>query len=156
MAYVRESILNDAIKLAPNMKEGDVAEIKASNNLTPLQALIIPFTVEHAIIYTVIGDGEEPIAMFGSCPTPDEETGLVWLLSAESLIQKTYKTRFLRECKHWIGEISKPYSYVYNYVDVRNWKSVRWLEHFGFKILKTEPYGVHKLDFHLLMRENNV
>ena len=156
MAYVREAVLNDALELAPNMKEGDVEEIKASNNLIPLEALVIPFTIPNSITYTAIGNREEPIAMFGSCPTPDEKTGVVWLLSAESLIQKTYRTRFLRECNHWIDVISKPYSYVYNHVDVRNWKSVRWLEHCGFNIIKTEPYGVHQLDFHLLMRENNV
>ena len=44
--YVRPAILADALELAPKMKAEDRAEILASNNASPLKALVEPFTYE--------------------------------------------------------------------------------------------------------------
>ena len=53
--YVRKAILKDALELAPKMRKEDRAEILASDNMSPLQALVVPFTIEGARIYSIIG-----------------------------------------------------------------------------------------------------
>ena len=42
--YVRPAILKDTLELAPRIRQADRAEIRASNNSSPLQALVFPFT----------------------------------------------------------------------------------------------------------------
>ena len=57
--YVRPAILADALELAPKMKAEDRAEILASNNASPLKALVEPFTYEKGKIYSIIGTKDE-------------------------------------------------------------------------------------------------
>ncbi len=52
--YVRKAKLNDAIELAPKMRPADVLEIKRSDDTSPLEALIIPFTLEHSKTYSIM------------------------------------------------------------------------------------------------------
>ena len=62
--YVRKAILKDALELAPKMRKEDRAEILASDNMTPLQALVVPFTIEGARIYSIIGTKDEGVIGF--------------------------------------------------------------------------------------------
>ena len=56
---VREAVINDCIDLAPKMRLADRREIKASDNLSPLKALVLPFTYEGAKNYSILGTKEE-------------------------------------------------------------------------------------------------
>ena len=88
--YVRPAILADALELAPKMKAEDRAEILASNNASPLKALVEPFTYEKGKIYSIIGTKDEGvIGMFGCCPSQLPEYGVVWLLSSNDLYKHT-------------------------------------------------------------------
>ena len=51
---VREAVINDCIDLAPKMRLADRREIKASDNLSPLKALVLPFTYEGAKNYSIL------------------------------------------------------------------------------------------------------
>ena len=153
--YVRKAILADALELAPKMKKEDRAEIIASNNASPLRALVEPFTYDEAKIYSIIGTKDEGvIGMFGSCPTQLPEYGVVWLLSSDELYKHT--RQFLKECPYWVAQMSQGYEYVYNFVDQRNWKTLKWLQFLGFDVKeKIEQYGHGKLPFLLMMKEIN-
>lgn len=151
--YVRPAILKDALDLAPRIRKGDRAEILASNNSTPLQALVIPFTQPNGRVYSIIGtESEGVIGMFGSAPTAESEYGVAWLLSSEVLFKHT--KQFIKECPVWINEMGKGYKYLYNFVDKRNWKALKWLQYLGFEA-KTEigDYGFGKMPFLLMMKE---
>ena len=52
--------------------------------------------------------------------------------------------------------MGKGYKYVYNFVDKRNWKSLKWLQFLGFEP-KQEigDYGLGKMPFLLMMKEIN-
>ena len=63
--YVRPAILKDALELAPKMRKEDRAEILASDNMSPLQALVVPFTIKGAKIYSIIGTKEEGVIGIG-------------------------------------------------------------------------------------------
>ena len=153
--YVRPAILADAIQLAPKMRIADREEIRASNGSSPLEALVIPFTYEKSRSYTIIGTAKEGvIGMFGVAPTKDPEYGIAWLLSSEDLFKQT--KRFIKECPYWVSQMSEGYTYIYNWVDRRNWKSLKWLQFLGFEAKEEiKQYGVGKLPFLLMIKETN-
>ena len=153
--YVRKAELNDALELAPKMRIGDRKEIMASNGSTPLESLVIPFTQKGAKIYSIIGTKSEGvIGMFGSTPTKEKDYGVVWLLSSEHLFR--HIKQFIKECPKWVAEMSEGYEYVYNFVDERNWKSLKWLQFLGFEPKKKiGDFGVGKMPFLLMMKEVN-
>ena len=153
--YVRPAILKDALELAPKIRKGDREEIQASGNVSPLKALVIPFTQDRAKIYSVIGtESEGVIGMFGVASCADPEYGVAWMLSSELLFKHT--KQFIKECPQWIEEMGKGYKYLYNFVDKRNWKSLKWLQYLGFEpSTEIKDYGYGKIPFLLMMKEIN-
>ena len=153
--YVRPAILKDALELAPKIRKGDREEIQASSNVSPLKALVIPFTQDRAKIYSVIGtESEGVIGMFGVASCEDPEYGVAWMLSSELLFKHT--KQFIKECPQWIEEMGKGYKYLYNFVDKRNWKSLKWLQYLGFEpSTEIKDYGYGKIPFLLMMKEIN-
>tara|TARA_R100001460_G_scaffold8743_3_gene21466 strand:- start:445 stop:918 length:474 start_codon:yes stop_codon:yes gene_type:complete len=151
--YVRKAELNDALKLAPKIRIGDRQEIMASNGASPLEALVVPFTHKKGKIYSIIGTKSEGvIGMFGSTPSKEKGYGVVWLLSSEHLFKHT--KQFIKECPKWVNDMSKGYKYVYNFVDERNWKSLKWLQFLGFEPKqKIGDFGIGKMPFLLMMKE---
>ena len=153
--YVRPAVLADVLQLAPKMRKADREEILASHGKTPLESLVIPFTYEKARSYTIIGTAKEGvIGMFGVSPTKDPEYGIAWLLSSEILFKHT--KQFIKECPYWVSQMSEGYTYIYNWVDRRNWKSLKWLQFLGFEPKEEmKNYGVGKLPFLLMIKETN-
>ena len=151
--YVRPAILADAIQLAPEMRIADREEIRASNGSSPLKALVVPFTYKKGRSYTIIGTAKEGvIGMFGVAPTKDPEYGIAWLLSSEDLFKHT--KQFMKECPYWISQMGNGYEYLYNWVDRRNWKSLKWLQYLGFEPKnEMKQYGAGKLPFLLMVKE---
>jgi hypothetical protein len=45
--FVKQAVLQDALDLAPKIRKSDREEIRASDNQSPLEALVKPFTVEN-------------------------------------------------------------------------------------------------------------
>ena len=152
--YVRKAELKDALELAPKIRKGDRQEIMASDGASPLEALVIPFT-QQGKIYSIIGTKSEGvIGMFGSSPVKEKGYGIVWLLSSEDLFK--HIKQFIKECPKWVHDMSKDYEHVYNFVDERNWKSLKWLQFLGFEPKrKIGDFGVGKIPFILMMKEVN-
>ena len=150
---VREAVLSDALELAPKMRKLDRQEIQASHGVTPLKALVLPFTYEKHKTFTILGTEQEGvIGMFGSTPSEqDPQYGVAWLLSSEQLFNHT--RQFLRECPKWIKEMGQDYKYLYNYVDVRNEVGNKWLKFLGFNLIDTVNYGYEKKLFNLMIKE---
>jgi hypothetical protein len=152
---VREAVLNDALELAPKMRKLDKQEIRASHGLSPLKALVTPFTYKTHKTYTILGTEQEGVVgMFGSTPNIDDpQYGVAWLLSSEQLFNHT--RQFLRECPKWVNEMGEGYTYLYNFIDERNWQSLKWLQFLGFEPRKKLPYGVENKDFIFVIKEMN-
>ena len=152
--YVRPAILKDALELAPNMRKDDRAEIMASDNMSPLQALVVPFTIKGARIYSIIGTKEEGvIGMFGSTPSSEPDFGIAWLLSSDKLA-KNHARQFLKECPYWVAQMGEGYKHLYNFVDKRNWVALKWLQLLGFTAREEVPtYGHKQIPFLLMMKE---
>lgn len=153
MAYVRRAISADVLFLADKIRQADLDEIKASDNVGATEALMTPFEYRGHRTWSVIGTEEEyVIGMFGSVPTIEPDYGIAWLLSSEELFK--YKKEFIKQSPQWVDEMGKGYKYLYNYVDCRNEKSIKWLRYLGFNTIeREEQYGKGKMPFYLMMKE---
>jgi len=152
-AFVRKAELIDAIELAPRLRKIDREEIKAASNISCLEALVTPFTFETAKTYSVVKtETDEVLGMFGSAPANDPEYGVAWLLSCEDLYRHTKE--FVKQSPHWINEMGQGYTYLYNFVDKRNWKSLKWLQYLGFEPKEQiDNYGFGNTPFLLMIKE---
>ena len=151
--YVRIAKLADVLELAPKIRKGDRAEIRASDNASPLEALVVPFTIEGHKTYSIIGTKEEGvIGMFGSTPSAEKGYGCAWLLSSEDLLK--HRKEFIKQNPYWIAKMGKGYKYLYNFVDKRNWVSLKWLQRLQFEARQEFPeYGYAKIPFLLMIKE---
>jgi len=139
------SIADHCANLAPNLRQSDVDEIRASHGiLDPLTAL------EHAMLSSdecfSILDGDDTVAMFGVC---DEsflsERGVVWMLARD---MRPHARQLLSRAPEYIARLTEGYESVYNYVDARNDQAIRFLSRMGFDIHPPEPHGLAGLPFH--------
>ena len=149
MSFVRQAVLMDAIVLAPNLRQADYDELLATTYRSPLECLITPFTRSDSQIYTIVGDHEEILGMFGI-----GKEGAIWMLSSEGLYDN-YREPFIRQCRKWIDLLQADHPVIYNFVDVRNTKAIRWLKFCGFTVdSDPQPYGHWGNPFYLLHRQS--
>ena len=148
MGYVRQSKLRDAFELSLNLRQADLDELAVSSHEHPIVILSTPFAYPNFFqTYTIVHDDNSVIAMFGV-----SEDGVVWMLASDTLFQ-IHTERFLRECRFWVDILQGPHRVIYNWVDHRNKKSIRWLKFCGFEISPTTvPYGPYGHPFYLLYR----
>ena len=147
---VREAKLEDTFIMAHDMRDIDKQEIWASNRARPLDALVRSVRNSERA-RTGLVDGEIA-CMFGICrQNLMGRTGTIWMLGTDLLEQ--HATRFLRENKKEIVDISSECIIIENYCDARNKVTIRWLKWLGFTIEEVEPYGVYNLPFHHFHKE---
>lgn len=140
---VRRSQRSDVDYLKSRLRQSDVDEVMASNGHTPEEALKL--SLDKSIWAATVQNGH-PLAMFGI--NPESILGsraIVWMLASDDL--KTIERRFIRNSKKFIKMMLEYYSYLYNYVDNRNEKSIEWLQYCGADIREPAPYGKAGLPF---------
>ena len=150
MAHYRDSVQEDVYVLAAKMRLADVEEVKASNALTPTEALQQGFDMSKA--QSIIHKGEL-IGMFG-CAHVDELIGSPWMLGSDKIPQ--IKKDLLTQSVEWVKEVNQQYPLLINYVDARNKVSIRWLNHIGFSFVQFIPkFGVGGIPFYEFVRINH-
>ncbi|MAH44909.1 hypothetical protein CMI37_03720 [Candidatus Pacearchaeota archaeon] len=139
MPQVRLSQAEDCVSLAGQLRSADLKELQA-HGVTPEKALTVGYEASTPC-YTIEHEGE-PVAMFGVSPLTvgvPKQTGAVWLLGSDRI--KDIRTRFLRESRQWLEEISKPYALLANVVHEENALHIRWLQFLGFTFVrKVSPF----------------
>lgn len=145
-AYIRPATIEDAICVALNVREADRLEIWASDQLTPVAALVRAYN-RSAACFCLVVDGEIA-CIYGVAPLSTlTGTASPWMIGTD-LIKKNQFT-FLRKCKKSVLDMVRPYSTLTNYVDSRNKLSIRWLKWLGFNVnARPEPYGAMGMLFH--------
>lgn len=151
MAHVRQAILMDALDLAPNVRAADVQEVSRSDNISPLYALVLPFTDPTSQTYSMIGDDGTILGMFGI-----SAAGVVWMLASDSLYGN-HKRQFIRECRQWVDVMQADHEIIHNFVDEENTVAIRWLQFLGFEVQDiSEPYGHHQRPFKYFYRRRKI
>jgi hypothetical protein len=139
---VNLAVQSDLYRIADNMRAADRREVKASSGFSPRKALLVSFYRSDKC-YTVLLN-EKPIAMFGVTQSDHPDAAVVWLLATPDL-EKVW-VRFLRESRRWMDELQAGYKAIYNFIDCRNTKSIRWLEAHGWKQIRRSKEFSHKQD----------
>jgi hypothetical protein len=117
------------------MREADRAELEAASEGWdgPLHALLTSFSMTPESVALEIDD--LPAAILGIAPYPQHpRIGCPWLLGTDALAE--HKVWFVRETRACLSALSKDsFDVLYNDVDVRYAKAVRWLEFLNFAVV---------------------
>jgi hypothetical protein len=126
--------------IAARMRPADVAEVLASSNRLPHEALMFSLS-RSSICWTALVD-HRPEVMFGVADL-NVLTGLgaPWLLGTDA-VERNYRL-FLRQSLSWREQLSQRYAVLRNFVDDRNEVSKRWLAWMGFTLFDPIPVGVN-------------
>lgn len=133
--------------IAANLREADRQELLASRGeMTPADAIARAVLLSSHCWVVTAHDGE-PVAIFGAAPVSlIESVGSPWFLSTERAYE--YPRALVIEGRRYLSRMRETYSHLYNYVDARNDRSIRWLSRIGFKLHEPTPYGAARLPFH--------
>lgn len=142
----------DVGAVASDMREADRLEVAASSGRTPWLALHRAFVLSHDS-WTVLADGQ-PVAMFGVGKKDRNGNACAWLLGTPWMDQPAAARHIWRHSVEWIEKLHKHSDALFNWIDARNTRSLRWLRRLGFRPAFEEPeYGVAKIPFTLMISE---
>ena len=141
----------DIADLAANMREQDVAEVRACGH-TDLHAVIADGVKRSTLCWSCFVDGELA-AIFGCAPggTMLDPTGVPWLLGTD-LIPKHGRI-FVRVSPPYIARMLAAFPRLSNAVHAENTVAVRWLRKVGFHLHPAVPVGPHGAPFHIFEME---
>jgi len=145
---IRESTHEDILPIAFNMRHADVEEIWASHNATPLEALNRGIMFSKPCLTALWK--EKPVAMFGVTPMK-AGNAIVWFLGTD--VVDKHRVCFCKMSRFIMKKFYEIYPTMYNWVDVRNTKSIEWLKWLGAKFDSACEYGSEQLMFnHFVLR----
>lgn len=141
---IQDTTQMDLGPVALRMREADKNEIWASHLLEPLPALELGF--KFSKICRTAFQNARPVAIFGVVPNPEKVgTASIWMLGTDDLLR--LKISFGDISRKMIDSFLELYPMLYNYVDVRNLRSIAWLKSCGAEFSEPAPYGVAKKPF---------
>lgn len=144
--HMRPATLEDAVSLAPRLRQADLQELVASagpcDPVVPL-ALGVATSVP---CYALIARDGELSALLGVTPTVDRMCGAIWLLGTDAIERNARD--FLRHTRSVADKLNDLYPVLFNYVDERNTVHRRWIEWAGFTFInRIEHHGAEKRPF---------
>lgn len=133
--------------IAENIRDADRQELWASSRSDPLDAMLKGME-RTASSFVAIYDGQVA-AMFGASPySIMGDKGAAWMIGSKVLEQPGAQKDLLRLSVPVLDYMLDQFpALLYNFVDQRNDKAIRWLRWLGFQFGEAMPYGVDKLPF---------
>lgn len=148
---IRPATLGDADWLAPRLRQRDLDEARAAGGADVEATLYDAITRSGDLCWTV--EAKRPLFVVGCAPAEGiPGLGSPWLLATDAVAR--YPAALTRVSRQCLAQMLAAYSALYNYVDVRNVDSVRWLELLGFTVGEPEIYGVERRLFRPFMMGN--
>jgi hypothetical protein len=138
-ATIRSAVVPDCSSLARVLRDADIAEVKASSGLSPGDALLRAYVLSHDCF--TVEDSTGPVCMFGVV-RDSKTTGRIWLLGSDRMF--LYRRQLLTEPRLWLDHWRQKYKVLTNFVDARNVRHVRWLEHMGCRFIREVPDFGHE------------
>jgi hypothetical protein len=134
--------------LAPRLRAGDVAEIRATAGVGPLDGLL------SSLSGTCAGGGQawalliggEVAALWGVRPLTDlHHVGVVWLLTGD-LVDR-HRRIFMERSRAELRALLRPFAVLRNYIDARYSRALRWARWTGAELGQPRRFGVEARDF---------
>ena len=135
--YMDIAIPDDCFELVPKLKQTDRYELPTINK-EPLLSLLYPFRIQrkNIITFSLFNNKDEVIAMWGVCPTKENERiGVIWYLSSEEPMQS-----FVKFCKGnipFVRYVEEHYDFLFNICTPEQKKTIKWLKFLGFTFKNT-------------------
>lgn len=134
------------VELLPQIRRQDNAEVIASDgNLVRgcCNALYLsddPIAMRDKQGGLIAVYGAAPLSLLGG------REAAPWLLGTERM--RVNALSVYHDMRLYLDFLSEHYDRLFNYVDVRNEESVKWLASLGFSIGDPEPRGPYRMPFH--------
>jgi hypothetical protein len=141
-----EPITSSAIEyIIRNMRQTDIDEVKAADGSTPGQAVNNSIMLSDQAYIIVIK--EVPVAVFGLVQEGKLlGAGVPWLLGTDDIDDNPFT--FIKAVNGILKKMMISSPGLMNYVHSKNKKSIRMLEHLGFKMVKDINLGQNNELFH--------
>ena len=144
---VRQANEFDCAELAVTLRTADRRELEAASSAPPL-IILLDAIRDSSECWTLLHSGRV-MAMWGVVPREDfsllGRVGSAWLLTSD-LVEMFPKT-FMSVCMRELSELLDRWDGVFNFIDVRHEKAIRWAERLGFRLADPAPYGEQGLPF---------
>lgn len=134
-------------ELARSARAADVAEVGAIG--TTIKQALDDGLASSRKAYTVLIDGKVA-CMFGARAYSElSGIGIVWMLGTTLLETPEGRRGLVRHAGPAIRHLLSLYpELIFNYVDARNARALRFLRWAGFTLMDPVPYGPSRLPFH--------
>jgi hypothetical protein len=134
--------------IAEHARAADVAEVQASSGATIEQALTEGLRISTRA-YTALLDGE-PVAMMGVNPYSElSGSGVAWMLATSALDTTKGRRAVVRCAQPVLDDFRERYpGMIWNAVDARNARAIRFLKWAGFTFVDPVPVGPEKRPFY--------
>lgn len=139
---VRQATLDDAIKIAPMLREQDRREVLAASGEMPEAVLPRSFgdiAADGDVIFAETTDGD-PILIAGVRET-QPRIGAIWMIGTPLL--EDYAFRYARSARRKTNEWHKRWPLLWNMAWADNDLHVRWLQFMGFTLLRRVEHRGH-------------
>lgn len=125
-------------EIADNLRPSDLLEMEATSEHPPLLTLVLSVMVSE--LAWVITSNGQPISVFG-CGGLDTSPGeaLVWMLGCPEMDDRRAAITIARMTGPYLAEMHTVYPRLWNHIDARNDKSLRWLKWSGFTLVESCP-----------------
>lgn len=133
--------------IADNVRPADRAELWASGRSDPFEAMLRGIS-RTGTTYVALCNGR-PAAMFGATPwSAMGGKAAVWMIGSTVLDEHGAQRALLSTSAPMIDAMQEQFpDLLYNFVDARNHKALRWLRWLGFGFGEPVPYGPDGLPF---------
>lgn len=133
----------DAGRLSETLRDEDEAELCAATGLDPLTVMLHGVR-QSSEAWAVRFNGD--IAMLWGITNPSAIAGASgWLLT--SRIVERYPVAFWKYCLRELPKLLERFGALWNFIDVRHEKAIRWATRLGFRLDEPAPYGRMGLPF---------
>lgn len=146
-ALVRMATREDARHIAANLREADLAEMKAVLGDVEDPADSLVYGVDNSV-YPLVGliDGE-PASLMGVIRDPiNSHVGCIWMMGTNKIVER--KKTFLRHSRPCLTTLFQSFQLLWCCMDKRNTVHARWVKWLGFTLLREIPsFGEQRRPF---------
>jgi hypothetical protein len=144
---IKKATFRDADELAPIMRKEDMAEVAAADGFTAQDALETALGMSKEA-WTARVHGEV-MAIFGVADM-NVLTGYAVPWALTSPVVDRYPKEFYYHSKRVVRIWRSRYAFLFNMIDARYEKALRWAKKIGFEVGEPQPFGKAGLPFCLI------
>lgn len=146
MKHIRTATVQDAAKVANNLRPEDLQEIEGLGH----SRLGVVFSVLASDVAVSFFNTNGEIAGVAGIVRQSDEVGVIWMLCTPAVELNPHT--FVRHARRWLNEEQCNYRLLWNLADARNLYHHKLLRMLGFKALRSVPSGPQLLPYLEIVR----